>query len=217
MSVKCLIFDMDGLMFDTERIAGIAYKRAAKECGYPITDETRYQLLGRSKADGRRIVKEVMGDDYPADTISELSHRYKDEYISEHGLPIKKGLVELLTYARSKELRIAVASSSAIDTIEEYLKLADLRGYFDFIISGDQVKHSKPDPEIFLKACEYFHVETNEAIVLEDSKSGIMAAVNGNIPVICIPDILEHDEEITKLTYKTLPDLGKVIKVLENI
>ncbi|MFV0393074.1 MAG: HAD family hydrolase [Coprobacillaceae bacterium] len=215
MNVKCLIFDMDGLMFDSERIAGEAYKRAAKEHGYDVKDETRYQLLGRSKTDGHRIIMELMGEDYPAVEVGELSRKYKDEHINAHGLPVKRGLVELLDFAKGKGMHIAVASSSDKSVIEWYLGLTNLTAYFDFIISGDQVVHSKPNPEIFLKVCSHFNIDTSEALVLEDSKSGILAAVNGNIPVICIPDILEHEEDITKLTYRTLPDLSCVIDVLQ--
>lgn len=216
MRVKCLIFDMDGLMFDSERIAGEAYKLAAKEYGYEIKDGDRYQLLGRSKTDGYRVIKEIFGENYPAVEVSKLAATYKDNYIKEYGLPVKKGLFELLEYVKQKEIFIAVASSSDREVIRWYLELKGVEKYFDYIIAGDQVEKSKPNPEIFLKVCSHFNVTPEETLVLEDSKMGIMAAVNGRIPVICIPDILEHDEEITKLTYKTLPDLSAVIKVLSD-
>jgi HAD superfamily hydrolase (TIGR01509 family) len=214
MNVKCLIFDMDGLMFDSEVIAEKAYKEAAKEFGYEISNDIYYQLLGRSRTDAYIIMKEIMGEEYPATEINKLAHEFKDAHIQEHGLPTKKGLMELLTYVKQKGILLAVASSSDKSVIEWYLTLADIDSYFDYIISGDQVAHSKPNPEIFLNVCHHLKVKPEESLVLEDSKSGIMAAVNGNIPVICIPDILDHEEEIKKLTYKTLPDLNAVIKYI---
>lgn len=214
MDVKCLIFDMDGLMFDSEVIAEKAYKKAAKEFGYEISNDIYYQLLGRSRTDAYIIMKEIMGAEYPATEINKLAHEFKDAHIQEHGLPTKKGLMELLTYVKQKGILMAVASSSDKSVIEWYLTLAGIDSYFDYIISGDQVAHSKPNPEIFLNVCHHLKVKPEESLVLEDSKSGIMAAVNGNIPVICIPDILDHEEEIKKLTYKTLPDLNAVIKYI---
>jgi haloacid dehalogenase superfamily, subfamily IA, variant 3 with third motif having DD or ED/haloacid dehalogenase superfamily, subfamily IA, variant 1 with third motif having Dx(3-4)D or Dx(3-4)E len=214
MNVKCLIFDMDGLMFDSEVIAEMAYKKAVQEFGYEISNEIYYQLLGRNKADAHIIIKELMGEEYPAHEIHKLAHEFKYEHIQEHGLPMKKGLMELLEFAKQKGILMAVASSSDKSIIEGYLKLGGIETYFDYIISGEQVVHSKPNPEIFLRVCRELGVTPKEALVLEDSKNGIMAAVNGNIPVICIPDILDHEDEITKLTYKTLPDLTAVMEYL---
>lgn len=214
MNVKCLIFDMDGLMFDSEVIAEMAYKKAVQEFGYEISNEIYYQLLGRNKADAHIIIKELMGEEYPAHEIHKLAHEFKYAHIQEHGLPMKKGLMELLEFAKQKGILMAVASSSDKSIIEWYLKLGGIETYFDYIISGEQVVHSKPNPEIFLRVCRELGVTPKEALVLEDSKNGIMAAVNGNIPVICIPDILDHEDEVTKLTYKTLPDLTAVMEYL---
>jgi len=214
MNVKCLIFDMDGLMFDSEVIAEMAYKKAVKKFGYDISNEIYYQLLGRNKTDAYMIIKEHMGEEYPAHEIHKLAHEFKYAHIQEHGLPMKKGLMELLEFVKQKGILMAVASSSDKSIIEWYLKLGGIEKYFDYIISGEQVVHSKPNPEIFLRVCRELGVTPEEALVLEDSKSGIMAAVNGNIPVICIPDILDHEDEITKLTYKTLPDLTAVMEYL---
>lgn len=205
---------MDGLMFDSEVIAEWAYKKAAKEFGYEILDEIYYQLLGRSRTDAYSIMKDIMGETYPAMEIIKLAHEFKDAYIQEHGLPMKKGLMELLDHVKQKGILVAVASSSDKSVIEWYLTLAGIETYFDYIISGDQVAHSKPDPEIFLNVCQHLKVKPEESLVLEDSKSGIMAAVNGNIPVICIPDILDHEDDIKKLTYQTLPDLTAVIEFI---
>lgn len=216
MNCKCVIFDMDGLMFDSERIVAKLHKDAAKQFGYTITDTMIENLLGGNKERNNAYLIKEFGLQYPVDQIRKVLLDNRDAYIEKHGLPIKKGLIELLQYLKQKEIKIAVASSSPLDVINYYLTITNTKHYIEYIISGDRVAHSKPDPEIFLNVCHHFSIKPSEALVLEDSRNGIMAAVNGNIPVICIPDLIEHNQEITLLTYKTLPSLLDVVDVLEE-
>ena len=129
----------------------------------------------------------------------------------------KPGLCELINYLQKKEIKLALASSSSKETIDEYNHLAGFDNVFDYIIAGNMVEHSKPDPEIFLKVLEHFELKKNEALILEDSRNGIMAAHNANIPVICVPDLVKHGQDITKLTYATLPSLNEVKLEIEKI
>lgn len=216
MNYKCVIFDMDGLMFDSETIVARLHKEAAKQFGYCITDAMIENLLGGNKERNNAYLLDTFGPQYPVEEVRKVLLENRDAYIEQNGLPIKKGLLELLQYLKQKQIKIAVASSSPRDVIEHYLTITNTKEYIDYIISGDRVRHSKPDPEIFLNVCQHFSIEPQEALVLEDSRNGIMAAVNGNIPVICIPDLVEHKPEITALTYKTLPSLLDVITVLEE-
>ena len=215
MVCKCVIFDMDGLMFDTERIVSVLHKEAAKEYGYIITDTMIENLLGGTKEKNSKYLLEQFGPNYPVEDVRKMLFKNKDAYIEKHGLPIKKGLVELLQYLQENNILIAVASSSSYDTIISYLTMSDTAQYINYIISGDRVKNSKPDPEIFLNVCTHFSISPRDALVLEDSRNGIMAAVNGDIPVICIPDLIDHPKNIKELTYKTLPSLLNVIEVLD--
>lgn len=216
MKLKLVIFDMDGLMFDTEPIGEKCLKQAAKEFGYDIKPEFHQQLIGINIHDHNLKVKAEFGEDYPTSEILALAKEIKMAYFYEYGLPIKLGLKELITYLKSVGIKIAVASSSSGDLINEYLKLAKMENVFDYIISGDKVLHSKPNPEIFLKAVAHFGFNNEEALVLEDSTNGILASHNAKIPVICIPDMVENGPEILALTYKVLPSLNDVINVVKE-
>lgn len=216
MKCKCVIFDMDGLMFDTERIVSVLHKEAAKEYGYTLTDTMIENLLGGNKERNTKYLLEQFGNDYPVEKVRSLLLKNRDTYIEKHGLPIKEGLVELLQYLQNNNILVAVASSSPYDVIVRYLTITNTPQYIDYIISGDRVENSKPDPEIFLNVCQHFSLLPHEALVLEDSRNGIMAAVNGKIPVICIPDLIDHPQEIQELTYKTLPSLLDVITLFKE-
>lgn len=215
LNIECLIFDMDGLMFDSERIATISLREAGKKFGYEIKDEVRNQLLGRNKNDGIQVMKNTYGEDFPIEEVFKYSMVVRDQYIKDNGLPIKAGLIELLDYAKAKKIKMIVASSSSRDVIKANLSLTNTTSYFDDIIGGDEVVNSKPNPEIFLKACEKCGATADKSLVLEDSESGILAAKNAGIEVICIPDIITHPKEINDMAYKVLNNLEEVIEEIK--
>lgn len=216
MKLKLVIFDMDGLMYDTETIGLECLTKAAKKFGYTIDREFGLSSIGMNAYDYRKMVKAKFGDDYPFDQVSHESRMTRMSHFRKYGIAVKPGLKELIDYLKENNVKIALASSSSKETIDEYNRLAGFDNCFDFIIAGDMVIHSKPDPEIFLKVLEHFKVAKQEALVLEDSRNGIMASYNAQIPVICVPDLVKHSEEITKLTYATLPSLFEVKEIIET-
>ena len=209
MNLKLVIFDMDGLMYDTEQIGMDCLINAAQKFGYVIDQEFGLSSIGMNANDYQKLVKEKFGADYPYDLISKESRKTRMAYLRKNGMIIKPGLCE--------EIKLALASSSSKETIDEYNHLAGFDNVFDYIIAGNMVEHSKPDPEIFLKVLEHFELKKNEALILEDSRNGIMAAHNANIPVICVPDLVKHGQDIIKLTYATLPSLNEVKLEIEKI
>ena len=213
---KLIILDMDGLMFDSESISKHFYLQVALEHGYVVPEELYNSMLGGNKERNKSILINHFGESYPYKQISEETGKLCLDYYNHHGIGIKKGLIELLEYAKMKHIYVAVASSSNKDVIERNLKMANVNHYIDYVISGDQVEHSKPHPEIFLNSCVYFGILPQEAIVLEDSKNGILAARNANIPVICVPDLIYHSRDIFNLTYATVPSLDCVIDLIEK-
>lgn len=215
--MKLVIFDMDGLMFDTETVDMRCFKEAAKEFGYELKDEFLMSLIGMNESDTFLKVKKEFGENFPISKIRALTWEKKMAFFYQNGLPMKKGLKELLGYLKKKEIKLAVASSSPSKIIEEYLTISNMENEFDYIMAGDRVDHSKPDPEIFLKVLEHFGFSGNEALVLEDSDNGILASYRANIPVICVPDIVNNKPEILAYTYKTLPSLLEVKATIEKI
>lgn len=212
---ELIIFDMDGLMFDTERVTKKYYIQTALKYGYTITDELFYQLIGGNRERNRALLKQHLGESYPYEQVSKECRELKHQEYRQNGMGIKQGLVELLEYGKAQGIKMAIASSSNLEIIEHHLNLSKLGHYFDFIMSGDQVVNSKPHPEIFLKVCEHFNILPENALVLEDSKNGIIAASSGNIPVICVPDLVMHEQDILDLTYATITSLDKVIGLID--
>lgn len=215
--MKLVIFDMDGLMFDTETVDMRCFKEAAKEYGYELKDEFLMGLIGMNESDTFLKVEKEFGKDFPISEIRVLTWKKKMAFFYQNGLPMKKGLKELLMYLKKMKIKTAVASSSPYKIIKEYLTISNMENEFDYIMAGDRVEHSKPDPEIFLKVLEHFGFSGNEALVLEDSDNGILASYRANIPVICVPDIVNNKPEILAYTYKTLPSLFEVKDIIEEI
>ena len=165
-------------------------------------------------------MKSKFGQDCPAKEIHELSKKLRSDYLYKHGIVIKPGLFELITYLKNKGIKIAVASSSAYSKINEYLALAGLKNIFDLIVGGDDLEHGKPDPEIFLKVLKYFKIAADHALILEDSTNGILAANAANIPVVCVPDYLPNCKEVLARTSAVLPSLvevkNEIMKIFEK-
>lgn len=214
---KLVIFDMDGLMFDTERIGRACHTQAAKEYGYTITEELSMSLIGGNMIRNTKILKEALGNECPLDKIREKSRQYQEAHFKKKGLQVKAGLIELIDYLKKEKIKIAIASSSGRNIIDRYLQMSQLEGQFDYIMSGDKIHNSKPHPEIFLHVCEHFHFSPKEALVLEDSKNGVLAAHAGGIPVICVPDLIFHERDVFEMTKATVSDLFKVKEILQGL
>ena len=139
------------------------------------------------------------------------------ERFETEGVPLKTGLVELLKYCREKGYRTIVATSSNRNRVDKILKSADIEQYFDDSICGDEVTKGKPDPEVFLKSCMKLGVNTDEAVVLEDSEAGIQASYAAGIKVICVPDMKQPEPEYAQKTFMIVTDLNKVKDWLETL
>ena len=214
--VKLVVFDMDGLMFDTENLFFQYYKEAAAELGYELTREFYLETVGCNATEVRRITAELMGEEFPQDEAGSRAHEKIREYLEDHRVPVKPGLQELLEYLKEKEIPCVIASSSAESTIHRYLVSAGIEEYFVGIANGNQVEHSKPEPDIFLKACADAGVRPEEALVLEDSQNGILAAWRAGIRVICVPDMKYPATEYAEKTARICQDLCEVRSLLAD-
>ena len=208
---KAIIFDNDGLMIDSENATYEEYDKYLNELGYTFSKDLYLTFLGKTKLKIIDLFKDAYGQDFPFDQVWDEVHIRLDNRL-ESNLPIKYGLIELLNYCKEKEYKLAIATSSDRIRINRILK--PILPYFDYVICGDEVKNSKPNPEIFLKACNKLNVLPQEAIVIEDSESGILAAYNGNIDVICIPDMKYREKEYEQKATIILNNLKDVISYL---
>jgi len=212
--VKLAIFDMDGLIFDTERLFMAQKDTVMQKYGYQQKEEDYLRTIGTGGENLKNILADMYGEDYPADTISRETRERVNNWILDNGPPVKKGIPELLEWMAVQKIRCCVATSTDSDIAGNYLEFCDLRKYMSFIIGGDQIDNPKPDPEIFLKACRTAGIDPDEAVVLEDSPNGVKASSNAGIPVIIIRDLVPLDEE-SRTTAKAVFDDAQLL--LDNL
>lgn len=216
MKLKLVIFDMDGLMFDTERIYYQAWEEAMTLYGYDFGWEVYIQLVARNSHTIGLTLKKIYGENFPYEAVRDKKREIADEIIAEQGMPKKAGLMELLDFLEEEGIKKAVATSSTREKALNYLELGGVRMRFDHIVCGSDVRESKPHPEIFEIAAKYLRVSPQQCIVLEDSKMGIKAAKAAGMYGIFIPDLVEMDEEIQKDASTTLKNLYEVIEWIKS-
>lgn len=214
---EAVIFDMDGTLFDTERLSFSLWKKILKKYGYVMSKELYVSLMGRKRKDSIKILVENYGEGLPLEQIYKEKDGETLKYIYEKGVPVKIGVHELLEFLNDNGYKIALATSTNRKKAIDLLERAGIKDQFRVIICGDDVINSKPSPEIFLKAAEKLQVDPTKCIVLEDSPAGIRAAYNGGMMGINIPDLKEPDEEIEKLSYRVYSSLLDVREHLKMV
>ena len=196
---KAVIFDMDGLVFDTERVFMEQLAVVMKERGYILTQDIYKQTLGTTGSKLENIMYSYYGEDYPFKECGHIAQERVCMVAETTGLTIKPQIKELLVMLKDKNIPCTIASSTNSAIVAKYVEHAGLDGYFSKITGGEMVKYSKPEPDIFLMACEKLKTAPHKALVLEDSENGVKAAVTAGIPVICITDLKEPAEDILNL------------------
>lgn len=212
--LKALIFDMDGLLFDSERVVQRAWNIAGREMGMDNFGDHIYNTIGLNVVSREKYFKKTVSPDFPMERFSEMTRKAFHEIEENEGIPLKSGAAELLKLSKSREYKLAVASSSRRIHGTTLLKSGQIDNYFDEMIFGDMVQHAKPDPEIFLTAAELLEVKPDEAIVLEDSPNGIRAAQAARMISIMIPDLVKPTDEIRATATHVFESLYGVINLL---
>ena len=215
--IKAIIFDMDGLMIDSERVTFECYQERLKDMNLTMDEEFYKTLLGKPIKGIYQRFYDVYGNDFPIENVIQDVHLLMAERFETEGVPVKKGLVELLHYLKDNNYKTIVATSSNRDRVDKILAQAKITEFFDDSICGDEVTKGKPNPEVFLKSCQKLGVNVDEAIVLEDSEAGIQASYDANIKVICIPDMKYPEKQYEEKTFKILKDLTEVTAYLKSL
>jgi len=215
--IKAIIFDMDGLMIDSERVTFECYQERLKDMNLTMDEEFYKTLLGKPIKGIYQRFYDVYGNDFPIENVIQDVHQLMAERFETEGVPVKKGLVELLHYLKDNNYKTIVATSSNRDRVDKILAQAKITEFFDDSICGDEVTKGKPNPEVFLKSCQKLGVNVDEAIVLEDSEAGIQASNDANIKVICIPDMKYPEKQYEEKTFKILKDLTEVTAYLKSL
>ncbi len=214
--LDAVVFDMDGVIFDTETIALRSWQDTADAHGLGDITETAMKCVGRSTVDTLKIFEEAYGDRVSIEQMHiECINRF-NEIMETEGIPIKKGARELLEFLKASGAKVALASSTSYDRVVMELKDADLFKYFRVIVGGNMIEHSKPEPDIYLLACEKLGADPTKSAAVEDSRNGIISASRAGMLPFLVPDIIEPDEEMIKLSHRQFKDLLEVRDYLEQ-
>ncbi len=215
--LKSVIFDMDGLMVDTESLLQTFWCKAANQLGYPMTKKHVLGIRSLSSKYAIPQLKNLFGDDFDYYAVRALRIKMMNDYISKNGLVKKNGLDELLQYLKTTNLKIAVATATDFQRTQIYLKSVKVFDYFDKIICGDMIENGKPEPDIYIEASKQLSLEPNECIALEDSPNGILSAYKAGCMPIMIPDLTEPDMETSKLLFAKCKNLSDVIPIINKL
>lgn len=213
--IEGLIFDMDGLLLDSERIVQRSWEMAGNELQIRGMDAQIYHTLGMNAKSRREFFEQNVKKNFPYEEFKELTHKYFYKITDEEGLLVKKGARKLLEYAKMHSYKTAVATSSGRKYAEQVLKEAKLYELLDGGVYGDMVSKGKPDPQIYLRALESISVRSENALAFEDAPNGVRSAVAAGIKTIMIPDLVSPTEEISEMLYRCFDDLGEVISILD--
>ena len=206
---KAIIFDMDGLMLDTERLALKAWQLAGVDFGFPISDDIFISMVGRNRRDSDCTLVEIFGSDFPIGAVRDRYRAYLDGWIDEDKLSVKSGLLELLSFLDKISMPKAVATSTEYERVVHKLSLTNLLEHFSIVIAGDQVQRGKPAPDIFLAAAAQLGVLPEGCLVLEDSDAGIQAAYEAGMTPVMIPDMKPPSEKSLAFAHRIFGGLGE--------
>lgn len=214
--IKGILFDMDGLILDTEKLYCRFWQDAARILGYPMTMEQALGMRSLNRHAGEAKLKSYFGEGISYTEVREKRIELMDAFVEKEGVTTKPGIWELLAFLQEKQIRTAIATSSPIGRTKKYLSSVHLENEFDAIVSGYMVEHGKPEPDIYVYAARQLGLEPENCIVLEDSPAGILAAYRAGCMPVMIPDLDEPDEETQKLLFAQAESLVQFREVLEK-
>jgi len=209
------VFDMDGLLFDTERLSQRALYAAAAELHVPIAEGAFLELIGRRMGDIHQRLAVRVGGDALAARLIECSEKHYETFLAQ-GVPVKKGAEDLLMLLAERGKPCAVATSTRTVKAQRKLEMAGLRKYFHSVVGGDQVERGKPAPDIYIRAAAGLGVAPQHCGVFEDSEPGLRAAHSAGANVVWVPDLAPVDMETQKLAQARADSLHAVRNFLKR-
>ncbi|MEM1059407.1 MAG: HAD family phosphatase [Verrucomicrobiota bacterium] len=214
--IRGVVFDMDGLLLDTEAIFKGAWQYAAKICGYQLSDEMFLQFIGRSATDTDELMVTIFGQEFVPRHFREVADRYAADFEEKHGLPVKPGVHRLLDFCHRRGWPCGVASSTHAREVERRLRSSELWHEFDAVTCGDQVVNGKPHPEIYQTAVGKLGVAAEQCLALEDSHAGVRAAHRAGMTVFMVPDLLPVTEEMRATADRIFDGLDDALAFLKT-
>lgn len=215
--LKAVVFDMDGLMLDTEKLLTRFWCEAANFYGYPMKSEDVLGIRSLSYKFAIPHLQKLFGKDFDYWKVRTKRIELMNDYIDKNSIDKKQGLDELLEYLKTTDLKLAVATATDTERTSMYLKKVGVYDYFDEFVCGNMVKTSKPAPDIYIAAAKALNVECGECIALEDSPNGIKSAYDAGCIPVMVPDLSQPDEETKKLLFAKCDNLSDVIDIIKNL
>ena len=213
--IRGILFDMDGLVLDSEVLYTRFWREAAHSLGYPMTVEQSLGMRSLGKDRGQPYLESLFGPGIDYTTLRNKRIELMDVYVAEHGIPPKPGIFELLDYMEEHGIAAAITSSSPMDAIRKHLAAVNLLHRFQKLCSGHDIPNTKPAPDIYLLGAKELGLDPSECLALEDSPTGILSAYRAGCLPVMIPDLDQPGEDTRKLLYAKADSLSDITDLLK--
>ncbi len=207
--IHAVVFDMDGVLLDSETLYRKFAFQTARELGFTIPEKLHLATIGLTGAAGEELIRAELGEHFPYEEFDHVWRGRVAAAMMEH-VPLKPGVHELLGTLQGLDIPAAIATSSNHGAAHHHLSRADIIAHFDVLVTGDDVDNSKPHPEPFLLAAERLEVEPENCLALEDSYNGIRAAFAAGMQAVMVPDLLPPTDEMKRIASAIVPDLHAI-------
>ena len=214
MEIKGVIFDMDGVILDSEKLYVRFWSEAGKACGYPFEREHALAIRSMARPYAIEKLKGFFGEGFDYDIVRNKRIEIMDAYVKEHGMELKPYAESTLKALKDKGYKIAIATATINDRAKAYLSATGVYDYFDRVVSAHEVKNGKPAPDIYLRASELLGLSPSQCVAVEDSPNGVLSAHRAGCRTIMIPDQDEPTEETAALAYAVLGSLDELRQML---
>ncbi|MCI6377707.1 MAG: HAD family phosphatase [Clostridiales bacterium] len=216
--IQAVLFDMDGVLLDTERLGREIMIRACAQRGYAFSPELYISILGCTQELSRRILADTFGPAFPYEEIMRQFHQELLQIALADGLPVKPGLLACMEGLKARGVRRALATSTARPIVEKYMaRLPLMQNCFDAMVCGAEGGRSKPEPDIYLEAARRLGLAPGDCLGVEDSLNGLRSLTAAGCVSVMIPDLLPYNESLAGVVKHRLSDLGQVCALIDRI
>ena len=214
LEIRGVLFDMDGVVLDTEKLYARFWREAAAALGHNMSYEQALGMRSLSSTAGQAQLEKYFGKGVSRAEFREKRIELMDAYIAENGVDLKPGIRELLDYLDEKKIKRAITTSSPIERVERYLGPHGILGRFDCLCSGEQVKRGKPEPDIYLYGAESLGLRPEDCVAVEDSPAGILSAYRAGCGAVMVPDLDQPDVVTESMLYAKADSLLDLIDLI---
>ena len=216
--IRGVLFDMDGLLLDTERLGMRIMPDVCARMGYSMPPALYIRLLGLTSREGRHVLEEALDEGFPYEAMMDAFHEAFAQMAQRGEVPAKKGLEACMTGLKARGIRRALATSTHRSLVELYLQsVAPLRDALDFVVCGPEVPNGKPAPDIYLRAAEGLGLAPGECLGVEDSLNGLKSLKAAHVTAVMIPDLMPPDERFRGLVDYRLDDLNQLCGLIDRL